>query len=113
VAAACIASPAHAQSADWVQQVARTTASKQAYPKTAQARREQGSAKVKIFLVASGAAERAELIAPTGPTALDRAGPRWVALGREALARSSRTGTIPPQPGGATSVTVPITCKLL
>ncbi len=103
MAAACIASPAHAQSADWVQQVARTTASKQAYPKTAQARREQGSAKVKIFLVASGAAERAELIAPTGPTA----------LGREALARSSRTGTIPPQPGGATSVTVPITCKLL
>ena len=76
MAAACIASPAHAQSADWVQQVARTTASKQAYPKTAQARREQGSAKVKIFLVASGAAERAELIAPTGPTALDRAGPR-------------------------------------
>lgn len=103
MAAAGIASPAHAQSADWVQQVARTTASKQAYPKTAQARREQGSAKVKIFLAASGAAERAELIALAGSTALDR----------EALARSSRTGTIPPQPGGATSVTVPITCKLL
>lgn len=102
-AAAAIASPAYAQSADWIKQVARTIAAKQTYPKLAQARGEEGTARVKIFVAASGAVERAELIAPSGSTALDR----------EALALPSRTGSVPPPPGGATSVTVPITWKLL
>ena len=103
VAAACIATPAFAESADWMKQVARTIAAKQTYPKAAQARGEQGTAKVKIYVAASGAVERAELIAPSGSTTLDR----------EALALPSRTGSVPPPPGGATSVTVPITWKLL
>lgn len=103
IAAACIAGPAHAQSADWIKAVTRTIASKQTYPKAAQARGEQGTAKVKIYVAASGAVERAELIAPSGSTVLDR----------EALALPSRTGSVPPPPGGATSVTVPITWKLL
>ncbi|MEI6641082.1 MAG: energy transducer TonB [Novosphingobium sp.] len=103
VAAACIASPAHAQSADWIKQVTRTIAAKQVYPRAAQARGEQGTAKVKIYVAASGAVERAELISPSGSTVLDR----------EALALPSRTGSVPPPPGGATSVTVPITWKLL
>ncbi len=103
VAAACIATPAYAESADWMKQVVRTIASKQTYPKAAQARGEQGTAKVKIYVAASGAVERAELIAPSGSTTLDR----------EALALPSRTGSVPPPPGGATSVTVPITWKLL
>ncbi len=103
VAAACIASPAYAQSADWIKQVTRTLASKQTYPKAAQARGEEGTARVKIFVAASGTVERAELIAPSGSTSLDR----------EALALPSRAGAVPPPPGGATSVTVPITWKLL
>lgn len=102
-AAACIAGPAHAQSADWIKQVTRTIAAKQTYPKAAQARGEQGTAKVKIYVAASGAVERAELISPSGSTSLDR----------EALSLPSRTGSLPPPPGGATAVTVPITWKLL
>lgn len=103
VAAASIASPACAQSADWIKQVTRTIAAKQSYPKAAQARGEEGTARVKIFVAATGAVERAELIAPSGSTSLDR----------EALALPSRTGSVPPPPGGATSVIVPITWKLL
>lgn len=103
VAAASMASSAHAQSADWIKQVSRTIAAKQTYPKAAQARGEQGTAKVKIYVAASGAVERAELVAPSGSTVLDR----------EALALPSRTGSVPPPPGGATAVTVPITWKLL
>ncbi len=103
ITAACMAGTAHAQSADWIKQVSRSIAAKQTYPKAAQARGEQGTAKVKIYVAASGAVERAELISPSGSTVLDR----------EALALPSRTGTVPPPPGGATSVTVPITWKLL
>ncbi len=102
-AATCVAGTAHAQSADWIKQVTRTIAAKQTYPKAAQARGEQGTAKVKIYVAATGAVERAELIAPSGSTVLDR----------EALALPSRTGSVPPPPGGATTVTVPITWKLL
>ena len=103
VATTGLAGPAHAQSADWIKQVARTIAAKQTYPRAAQSRGEQGTAKVKIYVAASGAVERAELISPSGSTTLDR----------EALALPSRTGSVPPPPGGATSVTVPITWKLL
>ncbi len=103
LAATCIASPANAQSADWIRQVTRTIASKQTYPKAAQARGEEGTAKVKIYVAASGAVERAELVAASGSTTLDR----------EALSLPSRTGSVPPPPGGATTVTVPITWKLL
>jgi protein TonB len=102
-AAACVAGPAHAQSADWIRQVTRTIAAKQTYPKAAVARGEEGTAKVKIFVAASGVVERAELVSPSGSTSLDR----------EALALPSRTGSVPPPPGGATTVTVPITWKLL
>ena len=101
--AATMAAPAHAQSADWIRQVTRTIAAKQTYPKAAQARGEEGTAKVKIYVAASGAVERAELVSASGSTALDR----------EALALPSRTGSVPPPPGGATTVTVPITWKLL
>ncbi|WP_298194856.1 energy transducer TonB [Novosphingobium sp.] len=103
IAATCMVGTAHAQSADWVRQVTRTIAAKQTYPKAAQARGEEGTAKVKIYVAASGAVERAELISPSGSTSLDR----------EALALPSRTGSVPPPPGGATSVTVPITWRLL
>jgi protein TonB len=103
IAASCVAGTAHAQSADWIRQVTRTIAAKQTYPKAAQVRGEEGTAKVKIYVAASGAVERAELVVPSGSTSLDR----------EALALPSRTGSVPPPPGGATTVTVPITWKLL
>lgn len=95
--------PAMAQPAAWISQVARAIAAKQSYPRTAQMRGEEGTARVKVFVSASGAVERTELVAPSGSATLDK----------EALALPAKAGTLPPPPGGATSVTVPITWKLL
>lgn len=97
------ATPAAAQSADWVKSVARAIAAKQTYPRTAQMRGEEGTARVKVYISASGSIERTEMVAPSGSSTLDR----------EALALPSRAGVVPAPPGGATSVTVPITWKLL
>lgn len=102
-ALAMTTSATFAQSADWQRQVARIIASKQTYPRSAQMRGEEGTAKVKIFVGAGGAIERTELIAPSGSSVLDK----------EALAMPTRAGAVPPPPGGATAVVVPVTWKLL
>ncbi len=94
---------AFGQAADWQRQVSRIIASKQTYPRSAQMRGEEGTAKVKIFVGAGGAIERTELIAPSGSTTLDK----------EALTMPSRAGSLPPPPGGATAVVLPLTWKLL
>ncbi|MCC6942520.1 energy transducer TonB [Novosphingobium sp.] len=94
---------AFAQSADWQRQVSRIIASKQTYPRTAQMRGEEGTAKVKVYVGSGGAIERTELVAPSGSTTLDK----------EALAMPTRAGSVPPPPGGATTVIVPVTWKLL
>lgn len=101
--AATLSAPVLAQSADWQRQVARAIASKQTYPRTAQMRGEEGTVKVKIFVGASGQIERTELVAPSGSSTLDR----------EALALPARVGNLPAPPAGATSLTVPITWKLM
>ncbi|WP_225205304.1 energy transducer TonB [Novosphingobium huizhouense] len=103
VACALFPLPAAAQPAAWIAQVARAIAAKQTYPRTAQMRGEEGTAKVKVFVSAAGAVEKTELVAASGSATLDR----------EALALPARAGTLPPPPGGATAVTVPITWKLL
>jgi protein TonB len=103
LAIAASATPALAQSADWAKSVARAIASKQTYPRSAQMRGEEGTAKVKVYVSAAGAVERTELVAPSGSSTLDK----------EALALPTRAGTLPAPPGGATAVTVPITWKLL
>ncbi|WP_353227658.1 energy transducer TonB [Novosphingobium sp.] len=101
--AALAPATASAQSADWIKSVARAIAAKQTYPRSAQMRGEEGTAKVKISISASGAIERTELVAPSGSSTLDK----------EAVALPQRAGQVPPPPGGATTVTVPITWKLL
>ena len=97
------ASAAVAQSADWQKQVARIIASKQTYPRAAQMRGEGGTARVKVYVAASGAIERTELVAPSGSSTLDK----------EALSTPTRAGSVPPPPGGATALVVPFTWKLL
>lgn len=97
------ATSAFAQSADWQRQVARIIASKQTYPRTAQMRGEEGTARVKIHVGAGGQVERTELVAPSGSSSLDK----------EALAMPTRAGALPPPPGGATAIVVPFTWKLL
>jgi protein TonB len=102
-ALALTTAPVFAQSADWQKQVARIIGSKQTYPRTAQMRGEEGTARVRVYVDAGGAVERTELVAPSGSSTLDK----------EALAMPTRAGTVPPPPGGATAVVVPVTWKLL
>lgn len=102
-ALALTATPAFAQSADWQKQVARIIGSKQTYPRTAQMRGEEGTARVKVYVGAGGKIERTELVAPSGSSTLDK----------EAVAMPTRAGAVPPPPGGATAIIVPVTWKLL
>ena len=95
--------PARAQASDWAKSVARAIAAKQTYPRIAQMRGEEGTVKVKLFVNANGAIERTELVSPSGSATLDK----------EALALPSRNVQLPAPPGGATTVTIPITWKLL
>ncbi|MBB3358856.1 protein TonB [Novosphingobium capsulatum] len=101
--AAGLAGAAHAQSADWYRQVTRIIASKQTYPPTAQMRGEEGTAKVKVYISAVGAIEKTELVGGSGSATLDR----------EALALPRRAGNLPAPPGGPTTLTVPITWRLM
>jgi periplasmic protein TonB len=100
---AALPTTVQAQSADWVRSVTRVIAAKQTYPHNAQMRGEEGTARVKIYISASGAVERTELVSPSGSVTLDK----------EALALPARAATVPAPPSGATAVVVPITWKLL
>lgn len=97
------AAPAFAQGSAWQTQVARLIASKQSYPRTAQMRGEEGTAKVKIYIGADGSVEKTELVAPSGSSTLDK----------EALALPAKVGALPAPPGGATTVVLPFTWKLI
>ena len=95
--------PAFAQPAAWQQAVARQIASKQTYPRAAQMRGDEGTVKVKVYVSASGAVEKTELIAASGSSVLDR----------EALALPSKVGTLPAPPGGPAAVVLPLTYELM
>lgn len=102
-AASMMSAPALAQSPDWQRKVAQLVASKQTYPRTAQMRGEEGTAKVKVYVSASGAVEKAELVGPSGSATLDK----------EAIALVTKIGTLPAPPGGPAAVVLPLTWKLL
>lgn len=95
--------PAFAQPAAWQQAVARLIASKQTYPRAAQMRGDEGTAKVKVYVSASGAVEKTEMVSPSGSSVLDR----------EALALPTKAGNFPAPPGGATTIVLPLTWKLM
>jgi protein TonB len=96
------AAPAYAESPEWVKQVGRAFASKQTYPSTAQMRGEEGTAKVKVYIGADGAVQKAELVAGSGSAILDK----------EALSVPSKVGHVPAPSAGATTLVVPMTWKL-
>lgn len=98
-----MSSPAFAQSADWQKQVARIIASKQTYPSAAQMRGDEGTAKIKVHVGADGSVEKTEMVSPSGSSVLDR----------EAMAVPGRAGKFPAPPGGATTIVLPLTWKLL
>lgn len=95
--------PAFSQSAEWTKKVFGMVAAKQTYPRVAQMRGDEGTAKVRVSIDASGAIKNVEMVAPSGSSVLDK----------EALALPLRVGSVPPPPGGATAVVLPITWKLL
>ena len=88
---------------DWLNTVKRTIAAKQTYPRTAQMRGEEGTAKVKVYISASGKVEKAELVDSSGSTTLDK----------EAVSLITRVGSLPAPPAGTSSVVVPLTWKLI
>ena len=98
-----IAAPAFAQSADWQRNVARLLAAKQTYPRAAQMRGDEGTAKVKLTVASDGSVANVELVAPSGSSVLDR----------EALALPEKVGKFPPPPAGTSSVVLPLTWKLM
>lgn len=102
-AAVFAATPVLAQPAAWQQAVARQIASKQSYPRAALMRGDEGTVKVKVYVSANGSVEKTELVAPSGSSVLDR----------EALALPTRVGSFPAPPGGATTIVLPLTYKLM
>jgi protein TonB len=81
---------AFAQSPEWARSVTNLIASKQTYPSTAQMRGEEGTAKVKVYIGADGAVQKAELVAGSGSAILDK----------EALSVPAKVGKVPAPPAG-------------
>lgn len=96
-------SPAFAQSADWQRSVMKVIASRQSYPRAAQMRGDEGTAKVKVTVGAGGEVLAVELIQKTGSSLLDR----------EAVELPRKIGRFPAPPGGGTSIVLPMTWKML
>ena len=93
---------AFAQSPEWTRSVTNLFAAKQTYPSTAQMRGDEGTARVKVYIGADGAVQKAELVAGSGSAILDK----------EALSVPAKVGKVPAPPAGPTTLTVPMTWKL-
>lgn len=97
------AGPAQALDAGWKDKVSKAIASGYSYPRSAQMRGVEGSAKVKITISGVGKVLSVELVQKTGSEILDR----------EAIRIPTKVGAFPPPPGGAsTEVTVPISWQM-
>lgn len=92
-----------AAATDWTTTVAGLIAARHSYPRSAQIRGDEGTAKVRISIDASGNISNVELLQPSGSEILDR----------EAIRIPTKLGSVPPPPGAKpASVVVPITWKL-
>jgi protein TonB len=94
---------AFSQAVDWNRQVFRLMASHQTYPRAAQMRGEEGTARVRVYVDPAGAIQKVELVGPSGSTILDR----------EAVALPIKVGKFPAPPVGTTTIVLPLTWKLL
>jgi periplasmic protein TonB len=90
-----------APSPEWIAKVRQLIAAQQKYPRAAQIRGDEGTAKLRLDVAADGSIAGVELVQPTGSNSLDR----------EAVAIPKKVGTFPPPPGGPTSIVVPLTWK--
>lgn len=92
-----------AQGRDWHAQVMKLIAANFSYPRSAQLRGEEGTARIRITINASGRLASIELVQPSGSAILDR----------EAVRIPAKVGSFPPPPGRATvSLVVPISFRL-
>jgi periplasmic protein TonB len=101
LAGAALSAPALAD-AGWQKQVVSLVVKSQTYPRAAQMRKEQGTAKVRVQVGASGSIDSVELAQSSGSDILDK----------EAQKMMEKIGSFPPPTGGATSLVVPITWVL-
>lgn len=96
------AGPAQAVDSGWTRKVSQLIGANYSYPRSAQVRGEQGSAKVKIGFSASGKVLSVNLVKSTGSAILDR----------EAVRIPTKIGTFPPPPAGVTEMIFPITWRI-
>ena len=95
------AGPAFAE--EWSAKVAGLIAAKHSYPRSAQLKGEEGTAKIRISIDPSGKIMGVELMQTTGSDILDR----------EAVRIPEKLGAVPPPPGSKpTKLVVPISWKL-
>ena len=88
---------------EWTAKARQLIAAKQDYPRSAQMRGDEGTAKIKIVVGADGAVASVDLVQPSGSPVLDK----------EALAVPRKVGTFPAPPGGGAEITVPLTWKMM
>jgi protein TonB len=97
------ATPAIAADEGWAKKVAQLVSANYSYPRSAQLRGDEGSARVSITVAGNGKVVSVDLIKSTGSPILDR----------EAVRIPMKVGTYPAPPGGAnTKITVPITWRM-
>jgi protein TonB len=101
VSLAASASPSAAAS-DWTQQVTSIVRANFSYPRSAEIRREQGKAIVRLALTSDGTISNAQLAQSSGSAILDR----------EAMRIAERIGHLPSPPKGTSQIMLPIVWRL-
>ena len=97
------AAPAHAGEPEWNRKVTQLITANYSYPRSAQLRGEQGSAKIKIAISATGKVLAVNLVQSSGSAILDR----------EAVRIPMKVASFPPPPTHASiELTYPITFKI-
>lgn len=95
--------PAHAADSEWVKKVGQLISANYSYPRSAELRREQGSAKIKVEISGAGKVLSVNLVQSTGSAILDR----------EAVRIPTKVAAYPAPPNHSTTeITFPITFRI-
>lgn len=96
------ATAAYSQTSDWSTRVFKLVASRQTYPRAAEMRGDEGTAKVRVYVDPVGSIQKVELVGPSGSSLLDR----------EAVALPTKIGKFPAPPAGTNKIVLSLTWKL-